>query len=118
MRKELIRTEEGFFDLKQGEGGITDIEFMVQYMVLAWSASYDNLLTYSDNIRILDAIAEDNLFSKEECQDLADCYRAFRADIHKIALQEQPAVVDDKTVAKPRARVREIWQKYLQVSGK
>ncbi|WP_455220066.1 bifunctional [glutamate--ammonia ligase]-adenylyl-L-tyrosine phosphorylase/[glutamate--ammonia-ligase] adenylyltransferase, partial [Kaarinaea lacus] len=113
MRKELLRSEKGFFDLKQGEGGITDIEFMVQYMVLAWSTSYDNLLTYSDNIRILDAIAENGLFSAEECRDLADSYRAFRSDIHKIALQEQPAIVDEKTVAKRRARVREIWQKYL-----
>jgi [glutamine synthetase] adenylyltransferase / [glutamine synthetase]-adenylyl-L-tyrosine phosphorylase len=114
MRQELIRSKQGFFDLKQGEGGITDIEFMVQYMVLAWSANYDNLLTYSDNIRILDAIAEDELLDKEECQDLADCYRAFRSEIHKIALREQPAIVDEKTVAKQRARVREIWQKYLQ----
>jgi len=117
MRKELMRTKEGFFDLKQGEGAITDIEFMVQYMVLAWAVSYDNLLTYSDNIRILDAIVEDNLFDEEECQDLADCYRAFRADIHKFALQEQPAIVNEKTVAKQRARVCEIWQKYLQISG-
>ncbi|MGD8570747.1 MAG: bifunctional [glutamate--ammonia ligase]-adenylyl-L-tyrosine phosphorylase/[glutamate--ammonia-ligase] adenylyltransferase, partial [Gammaproteobacteria bacterium] len=35
MRKELAAKKSGFFDLKQGEGGITDIEFMVQYMVLA-----------------------------------------------------------------------------------
>jgi glutamate-ammonia-ligase adenylyltransferase len=113
MRKELARSEAGFFDLKQGEGGITDIEFMVQYMVLAWSASYENLVTYSDNIRILDAIADNGLFTLQECQDLADIYREFRASIHKIALQEQPAVVAEDKVARQRGRVCEIWQSHM-----
>ncbi len=113
MRKELVRVESGFFDLKQGEGGIADIEFMVQYMVLAWAATYENLVTYSDNIRILDAIAEDGLFAADECQDLADIYREFRATIHKIALQEQPAVVAEDKVARQRARICQIWQSHM-----
>jgi len=117
MRKELVRTDTGFFDLKQGEGGITDIEFMVQYTVLAWAATYENLVTYSDNIRILDAIAEDGLFTAEECQDLADIYREFRAAIHKIALLEQPAMVAEDKVAKQRDRICEIWQRHMLVDG-
>ncbi|WP_455223184.1 bifunctional [glutamate--ammonia ligase]-adenylyl-L-tyrosine phosphorylase/[glutamate--ammonia-ligase] adenylyltransferase [Kaarinaea lacus] len=117
MRKELVRTDAGFLDLKQGEGGIADIEFMVQYMVLAWAVTYENLVTYSDNIRILDAIAEDGLFAAEECQDMADIYREFRAAIHKIALLEQPAVVAEDKVAKQRARICEIWQRYMLVDS-
>jgi len=117
MRKELIRTDPGFFDLKQGEGGITDIEFMVQYTVLAWAATYENLVTYSDNIRILDAIANDGLFTAEECQVLADTYREFRAAIHKIALQEQPSVVPEEKVARQRTRICEIWRNHM-LAGK
>jgi len=113
MRKELVRVEPGFFDLKQGEGGITDIEFMVQYLVLAWAATYENLVAYSDNIRVLDAIAEDGLFVADECRDLADIYREFRATIHKIALQEQPAVVAEDKVVRQRARICQIWQSYM-----
>jgi glutamate-ammonia-ligase adenylyltransferase len=113
MRKELAHTEPGFFDLKQSEGGITDIEFMVQYIVLAWAATYENLVTYSDNIRILDAIAENGLLSREECRDLADIYRQFRSDIHRIALQEQPAVVNEDKVAEQRARICDIWRKHM-----
>ncbi len=113
MRKELVHTGAGFFDLKQSEGGITDIEFMVQYVVLAWAASYKNLVTFSDNIRILDAIAANGLLSLDECQDLADIYRQFRSDIHKMALQEQPAVVSEEKVARQQALVCEIWRKHM-----
>ncbi|WP_455376155.1 bifunctional [glutamate--ammonia ligase]-adenylyl-L-tyrosine phosphorylase/[glutamate--ammonia-ligase] adenylyltransferase [Kaarinaea lacus] len=113
MRKELVRSEPGFFDLKQGEGGITDIEFMVQYMVLASAASYNGLTTYSDNIRILDSIAENGLMEKLECDELADTYRAFRRDIHKFALKELPAIVPETAVEQKKQRVCEIWKKYM-----
>jgi len=113
MRKELVRSQAGYFDLKQGEGGIADIEFMVQYMVLASAASYNGLATYSDNIRILDAIAENGLMDPEECGDLADIYRALRKDIHKFALKEVAAMVPESSVDKQRHRVCDIWNKYM-----
>ncbi|HEY5602617.1 MAG TPA: bifunctional [glutamate--ammonia ligase]-adenylyl-L-tyrosine phosphorylase/[glutamate--ammonia-ligase] adenylyltransferase, partial [Gammaproteobacteria bacterium] len=113
MRKELVQTQAGLFDLKQSAGGITDIEFMVQYVVLAWAASYGNLVTYSDNIRILDAIAENGLLSRDECRDLADIYRQFRSDIHKFALREQHAVVAEDKIARQQARVCDIWQAHM-----
>ena len=46
------------FHLKQDTGGIVDIEFMVQYAVLAWSQADPALLTYTDNIRILECLAQ------------------------------------------------------------
>jgi len=113
MRKQLIRSQPGNFDLKQDEGGITDIEFMVQYMALAWAKQYANLVTYSDNIRILDAIAENHLMDNNECRDLADIYRILRRDIHKSALQGQAAQVLEHQVATYRDRVSQIWQKYM-----
>lgn len=113
MRKELVRSDPGFFDLKQGEGGITDIEFMVQYMVLASAATYNDLTTYSDNIRILDSIAKNGLMEKQECNELADIYRAFRKDIHKFALKELPAMMPESSVEPQKQRVSEIWKKYM-----
>ncbi|MGH8459602.1 MAG: bifunctional [glutamate--ammonia ligase]-adenylyl-L-tyrosine phosphorylase/[glutamate--ammonia-ligase] adenylyltransferase, partial [Nevskiales bacterium] len=46
----------GRFDLKHGRGGITDIEFMVQYAVLRDAAAQPELVRYSDNIRQLDGL--------------------------------------------------------------
>ena len=113
MRKELAQNKPTFFDLKQGAGGIADIEFMVQYTVLASANSCGDLALYSDNIRILESIAECGLMKPEECDDLADIYREFRKDVHKIALQEQPALVPESSVTAKRQRVCEIWKKYM-----
>ncbi|MGH9890901.1 MAG: hypothetical protein ACREA0_02730 [bacterium] len=50
----LLRSQGGEeFDLKQGEGGLTDIEFLVQYAVLRWVASRPALATHTDNCRLL-----------------------------------------------------------------
>lgn len=49
------------FHIKQSVGGIVDIEFMVQYCVLAWSRDYPALSVYTDNIRILEALSESGL---------------------------------------------------------
>ena len=51
MRRELSHSSPGQFDIKQDAGGIADIEFLVQYWVLAAAASHPELLTYTDNIR-------------------------------------------------------------------
>ena len=116
MRKELVRSEPGYFDLKQGEGGITDIEFMVQYMVLASAATYNSLATFSDNIRILDSIAENGLMDPQECADLAEIYRTLRKDIHKFALKESAATLPESAMEKQRQRVCELWNKYMKTS--
>ncbi|NOZ52798.1 MAG: bifunctional [glutamate--ammonia ligase]-adenylyl-L-tyrosine phosphorylase/[glutamate--ammonia-ligase] adenylyltransferase [Gammaproteobacteria bacterium] len=129
MRKERIRVDETnaqtddvhgrdrggkySFDLKQGRGGIADIEFMVQYMVLRWSVHYDNMLTYTDNIRILSAITGNKLMSAEKSTALSDIYRMYRSKVHHLALQEQEAVVDATQFAKQRDTIIAIWQKYM-----
>jgi glutamate-ammonia-ligase adenylyltransferase len=57
MRAELSKSKAGEFDLKQDEGGITDVEFLAQYWTLLWSARYSELVTFSDNIRQLESLA-------------------------------------------------------------
>ena len=61
MREHLLPPEvdeNRQFHLKQGDGGIVDIEFMVQYAVLAWSHRVPSLAVWSDNVRILEALGE------------------------------------------------------------
>ena len=56
MRDNLDKSSDDTFDVKQGRGGITDIEFMVQYLLLRYSSDYPTLCHYSDNIRQLEAL--------------------------------------------------------------
>ena len=77
------------FQLKQDAGGIVDIEFMVQYGVLAWSHQYPELTQVTDNMRLLDAFVHCGLMSSKDCQTLQETYLAYRVETHKRALQKQ-----------------------------
>ena len=57
MRRELSKAGAGQFDIKQDAGGIADIEFLVQYWVLAAANLHPELLRYTDNIRQLEGLA-------------------------------------------------------------
>jgi len=114
MRKELLKEKKGQFDLKQGSGGIVDIEFMVQYGVLAWATEKPELLAYTDNIRLLESLATAGLMSKEDVDTLSDAYRVFRARLHKMALQEQPRLVDIEEYSELSTAVQKIWLHWLE----
>ncbi len=113
MRKELSKEKKGLFDLKQGAGGIVDIEFMVQYGVLAWAFEKPDLLKYTDNIRLLGALASADLMAKADVEVLSDAYRIFRARLHKMALQEQAGLVAAEEYSELSAAVRQIWLRWL-----
>ncbi|SDU28971.1 glutamate-ammonia-ligase adenylyltransferase [Pseudomonas pohangensis] len=98
------------FDLKQDAGGIVDIEFMVQYAVLAWSHRHPQLLRYTDNIRILDGLGELDLLPLEDVSLLQDAYRALRAVAHRQALQKQPGKVAADQLSAERGTVLRVWR--------
>lgn len=114
MRKELSKEKKGQFDLKQGAGGIVDIEFMVQYGVLAWAFEKPDLLEYTDNIRLLEGLGSAGLMAKTDVEVLSDAYRTFRARLHKMALQEQPGLVDVEEYSELSEAVQRIWQHWLE----
>jgi glutamate-ammonia-ligase adenylyltransferase len=113
MRASLSKAESGKFDLKQDPGGIADIEFMVQYAVLAWAHAHPQLLQWSDNIRLLETLARCGLISDAECALLCDAYRAYRARAHRLTLQQQPTVVEDSEFCELRAGVSALWQRMM-----
>lgn len=114
MRQALCSRTPGYFDLKQGEGGIADIEFMVQYALLLWSHDYPELLKWSDNIRQLESLAQAHLFSPEEARFLSDAYRAYRARVHQLTLQEQPARVPVVELHEFRDGVTKLWRRFME----
>jgi glutamate-ammonia-ligase adenylyltransferase len=102
------------FDLKQGRGGIADIEFMVQYGVLAWAHAYPYLLVYPDNIRTLEGFAQAGLMALEDSMLLADAYRAYRAAANRLNLQEQEELIEEKQFSKERGAVQHLWSTLLE----
>ena len=97
------------FHLKHDEGGIVDIEFMVQYGVLAYAHQCHNLLTYTDNIRILDGFERQNILSASQAQDLREAYEIMRAAEHRLTLQNQAGEVSSYDLQEQRQKVMAIW---------
>jgi glutamate-ammonia-ligase adenylyltransferase len=114
MRDSLDNSKGEEFDLKQGRGGIADIEFMVQYLVLRWAHSFPDLLDWTDNIRLLEGLARNGILERETEQLLADAYRAFRAVAHRNALAELPSLVTGEQLAEERAAVQGLWHSLME----
>ena len=99
------------FDLKQDAGGIVDIEFMVQYAVLAWAHQCPTLLEYTDNIRILDALHSEGLLSAEDVELLQVAYKTYRAEQHRHLLQNRPRNRANSAFIEQRKAVMAVWQR-------
>jgi len=110
MRKELSKGDADTFDIKQDAGGVADIEFLVQYLVLSDAPAHPSLIAWSDNVRQLDALASCKLLPSETAASLADCYRDYRARLHLASLAGQPGLVPRAEVTEPTAAVRAAWQ--------
>ncbi len=106
------------FQLKQDAGGIVDIEFMVQYLVLAYSSDYPTLLTFTDNIRILDSLNEAGILNEHDVEALKQAYIAYRSLAHRRALQNQkllfaPSELDTAGLLPHIDTVTSLWQKTM-----
>jgi glutamate-ammonia-ligase adenylyltransferase len=116
MRAELGSRDGDAFDLKQDPGGIADIEFMVQYAVLAHAHQYPQLLTYTDNIRQLDGLEQCGVLGAAQAGTLRDAYRGLRRWVHRRTLQEQPGVAPLDAVQDYRVGVLQLWRRIMEES--
>lgn len=114
MRESLDKSKEGEFDLKHGTGGIADIEFMVQCGVLSWACDTLALAEFTDNIRLLAGFAQNGKMPENDAALLSNAYRIFRAEVHRLTLQERPAVVSDELYVKERGDVKRLWRKMFE----
>jgi len=104
----------GEWDLKQDAGGIADIEFMVQYAALRWASRLGDNLDFTDNIRLLEGIADARLMEAGDVALLTDAYRAYRARVHALALQEETTVKGDSAFDELRGEVLRIWRTLME----
>ncbi|MFZ9478838.1 MAG: bifunctional [glutamate--ammonia ligase]-adenylyl-L-tyrosine phosphorylase/[glutamate--ammonia-ligase] adenylyltransferase [Steroidobacteraceae bacterium] len=110
MRRELSKAHEGEFDLKQGPGGIADIEFLAQYWTLREAARQPIVLMFSDTIRQLETLASGDLVPQDTVDQLTGAYRSYRARGHHRSLREEGTVIADSEFVAERQAVCRIWQ--------
>jgi glutamate-ammonia-ligase adenylyltransferase len=117
MRKELDRSEAGRFDLKHGRGGVGDIEFIVQYLVLRNARNFPAVIRFSDNIRQIAALAAVGRLDVQTAARLQDAYREFRRRLHHLSLNDRPPFVGDDELLAERDLVVAVWERHLGGRG-
>jgi glutamate-ammonia-ligase adenylyltransferase len=117
MRESLDKSSSDYFDLKQGVGGIADIEFLVQYLVLANAAAHRSVFHYSDNIRQLDALRAANCVSADESATLQDIYRSYRLRLHHLALDQRKPLIPVDEFVRERGYVSRMWRRTFADDG-
>jgi len=99
------------FDLKQDEGGMIDIEFIVQYLVLQHASRYPELTGNIGNIALLHLAGKLGLVDAELATVVADAYRDMRKWQHQLRLQGlEQARIEPAKVAALAAKVKQLWQ--------
>lgn len=101
------------FDLKADPGGITDIEFIAQYLVLRYAHDEPGLTKWSDNVRIFELMAQYDIMSEDEARRLKHAYVTLRDEIHHLALQEHSGKVAVDSFTTEREQILASWQGWL-----
>ncbi|MDQ6679459.1 MAG: bifunctional [glutamate--ammonia ligase]-adenylyl-L-tyrosine phosphorylase/[glutamate--ammonia-ligase] adenylyltransferase [Pseudomonadota bacterium] len=97
------------FDVKHSPGGMIDVEFAVQYLVLAESAEHAELLDNLGNIALLLRAEGCGLLAPGVGNAAADAYRDLRRAQHRARLDEQPTQVAPSAMAGARDAVLALW---------
>jgi glutamate-ammonia-ligase adenylyltransferase len=102
----------GLFDLKHDAGGMVDIEFMVQALVLRHSAAHAELTANLGNIALLGMSAGLGLIPTALATEVADAYRLFRRHQHRLRLAGAgSARLASDSFAPERAAVQGLWER-------
>jgi glutamate-ammonia-ligase adenylyltransferase len=105
----------GRFDIKHGEGGLVDLEFVVQYLVLAHARAHEALTANSGNIALLEVAARCGLASAPRCRAAGEAYAALRSAQHALQLAgADPAAADAGPLAAHATAVADLWAEVLR----
>lgn len=114
LRQELHRPREGVFDLKQGPGGMVDIEFLVQYLVLCHAHQHPALLGWTDNVRLFSTLADEGILDDITAYTLRMAYLSYRTMGHRLSLQQKPSLVPKGRFEFWRERVKQLWKRFMK----
>ena len=113
MREALAKNEKEIFDLKQSIGGIVDIEFIVQFLILAHASENAELTVYTDNIRLLETLSHLGFLSDSNAKVLKNAYCEYRDYGHHQVLQGERAIAGKDDFVEIQSQVEQIWHAVL-----
>jgi [glutamine synthetase] adenylyltransferase / [glutamine synthetase]-adenylyl-L-tyrosine phosphorylase len=105
------------FDLKHDTGGMVDIEFIVQALVLEHAHEFKDLLPNVGNIALLHRCADHQLITTEQADAVANSYREYRREQHRQRLNDQSkARVSATQFVNERASVTHVFNRIVSLA--
>ncbi|MFC4258379.1 bifunctional [glutamate--ammonia ligase]-adenylyl-L-tyrosine phosphorylase/[glutamate--ammonia-ligase] adenylyltransferase [Marinobacter lacisalsi] len=101
------------FHIKHDAGGLIDIEFLVQYLMLAHSEAHPELTQWSDNIRQMEELGRVGVLPVEDAGKLRETFITLRSTIHRRALQNLNSQVAGDAFPQEREYVKRMWQRVM-----
>jgi glutamate-ammonia-ligase adenylyltransferase len=111
--KERFRPDPQWFDLKEEPGGIVDIEFLVQFLILCNGEGHEALYEWTDNVRLIESLNRHRILDPQTAEELRTAYLTLRSEVHRLNLQEKPCRVPSRLFKDIRDHVIEIWKAHL-----
>lgn len=107
------------FDVKHDSGGMVDIEFIVQYLVLVHSYEHPELVNNFGNIKLLEMAAEAGLIDKDLASSVLSAYRDYRRIQHETRLNSPtaPVRVPKEPFSERITNVRKLWDQVFNVKN-
>ena len=102
--------KDGFFDVKHSAGGMVDVEFAVQYLVLAHAQAQPVLLENVGNIALLQHAEIAGLLPAGVGLAAGSAYRELRRVQHRARLDELPTQVPMAELVPERSAILALWQ--------
>jgi glutamate-ammonia-ligase adenylyltransferase len=110
MRDELDRSTEVGFDIKQGEGGLVDLEFLLQFLVLRDAAREPALLAPRDTPGLLLALCAAGAIAAPACEALRQAHEVLLDAGLRCTLDRRPRLLPETpAIAAARATIRSAW---------
>ena len=109
--------KDGQFDVKHSPGGMVDVEFAVQFLVLSQASIHPGLLQNAGNIALLLRIGEVGLVTPEIALAAADAYRELRRVQHHARLNEASTQVPAGQLDAPCKAILALWAAVFGANG-
>lgn len=110
MRYRMLSTHKDQFEnVKYARGGLADVEFIVQYLVLSFSANYEDLTENVGNIALLKRAAAHGLIPPDLAEKTINAYRRYRRITHDRVLHDTPPPINQERLTRDYESVKALW---------
>lgn len=115
MRRKMIdvncRSTEQVYDIKLDEGGIVDIEFLLQYWILRHANEHAALVLPRTTANCIAALVEQAIIDAKTGKQLLKCYQTYLRHSLDLKLMERPVLVEQDKLLAERGAIKAIWNK-------